>query len=105
MTHIIDVIENTREGAEDFAMDIAKCDADFIGDNGNEYLWEDASEFETNAEYAWSIAEKEDTVPEMLEKFVDVWMETDSYYGDYSLKCVEVGNDLLCVSFVFEEND
>ena len=59
MEHITDIIANTKEGAKLFLSIASQCDNDFNGENGPEYLWEDAEGFENNFDYCWSIAEKE----------------------------------------------
>ncbi len=100
MKHITDIIANTREGAKLFLFQTANYDSDFNGDNGYEYLWEDAEGFETNADYCWSIAEKEKTPRLMIEKFISLWMGKDSYYVDYSVEILQ-HEEILFVSLAF----
>ena len=100
MEHITDIIANTREAAHLFLSNASLCDSDFNGDNGYEYLWEDAEGFETNADYCWSIAEKEKTPRLMIEKFISLWMGKDSYYVDYSVEILQ-HEEILFVSLVF----
>ena len=100
MGHITDIIANTREGAKLFLFIASQCDEDFNGNNGPEYLWEDAEGFETNADYCWSIAEKEKTPRLMIEKFISLWMGKDSYYADYSVEILQ-HEEILFVSLAF----
>ena len=100
MEHITDIISNTTEGAKLFLFDAAYYDSDFNGDNGYEYLWEDAEGFETNADYCWSIAEKEKTPRLMIEKFISLWMGKDNYYVDYSVEILQ-HEEMLFVSLAF----
>ncbi len=100
MEHIADIIANTKAGAKLFLFQTANYDSDFNGDNGYEYLWEDAEGFETNADYCWSIAEKEKTPRLMIEKFISLWMGKDSYYVDYSIEVLQ-HEEILFVSLAF----
>lgn len=100
MEHITDIIANTREGAQLFLSNAALCDLDFNGENGPEYLWEDAEGFETNFDYCWSIAVKEKKPRLMIEKFISLWMGKDSYYVNYSVEILQ-HEEILFVSLVF----
>jgi hypothetical protein len=81
-------------------MDLANCDNDFNGENGDEYLWEEAEGFESNAEYCLSIAEQEPTPREMVEKFISMWMSRDYYYEDYDLGVlVRDGNLFISLAY------
>lgn len=100
MEHITDIIANTREAAKLFLFNAIQCDNDFNGENGEEYLWEEAIGFESNAEYCWAEAEKELTPREVIEYFVDLWMGADSYYKDYSVEILQ-HEEILFVSLAF----
>ena len=88
------VINNTKEEAKVLAMKIAEHDGDFNGDNGEEYLWEKAKGFESNAAYAWSEAEKEPTPAKMLGKFFAIWLSDDSYYTYCDWSFIQDNNKL-----------
>lgn len=98
--HITDIIANTREGAKLFLSTAALSDNDFNGENGPEYLWEDAEGFENNFDYCWSIAVKEKKPRLMIEKFISLWMGKDSYYVDYSVEILQ-HEEILFVSLAF----
>ena len=100
MEHITDIIANTKAGAKLFMSIAAQCDNDFNGENGKEYLWEDAEGFESNLEYCLSIAEKESTPKLMIRKFVGLWMGKDNYYLDYDLEILQ-HEEILFVSLAF----
>ena len=100
MEHITDIIANTKEGAKLFLSIASQCDNDFNGENGPEYLWEDAEGFENNFDYCWSIAVKEKKPRLMIEKFISLWMGKDSYYVDYSVEILQ-HEEILFVSLVF----
>jgi hypothetical protein len=100
LEHISDIIANTKESVKLFLFTTANYDSDFNGDNGYEYLWEDAEGFETNAEYCWSIAEKQPTPRAMIETFIGLWMGKDNYYLDYDLEILQ-HEEILFVSLAF----
>lgn len=100
LEHYYDVTENTKEGALSSLMDLALCDNDFNGENGAEYLWEEAEGFESNAAYCLSIAEQEPTPRAMVEKFISLWMGRDYYYEDYDIG-VLVRDDQLFISLAY----
>jgi hypothetical protein len=87
---LLEVSKNNREDVADALMHLADHDADFCGDNGYEYRWEKAKEFETNAEYALSVAREASTIFGMITKFVAIWMADDSYYEDYEVYIKEM---------------
>ena len=100
LEHIAEIIPNTREGAQLFLSNAALCDNDFNGENGPEYLWEDAEGFENNFDYCWSIAEKQPTPRAMIEKFIGLWMGKDSFYLDYHIEVLQ-HEEILFVSLAF----
>ncbi len=100
LENITDIIANTKESAKLFVFTAANYDSDFNGDNGYEYLWENAEGFESNAEYCWSIAEKEATPRAMIQKFVVLWMDRDPFYRDYSIDILQ-HEEILFVSLAF----
>lgn len=89
LEHFYEAIPNTKQDVKDCLFGLIMCDNDFNGENGYEYLWEDAYGFESNADYCWSIAEKKPTPREMIEEFIYLWMGRDAYYYDYSLGILE----------------
>ena len=95
LEHYYEVMKNTKEEATETLMCLADIDNDFNGENGSEYLWEEAKGFESNAAYCLSIAVKEATPAEVVRKFVSLWMEKDAYYSDYDLGVLEEGNKLF----------
>ena len=103
LEHYYEVMPNDKDEVAANLMDLANCDCDFNGENGTEYLWEDAEGFESNAEYCLSIAEKEPTPRAMIEKFISLWMGKDGYYEDYDLGIL-VQDDKLFMSLAYVTN-
>lgn len=102
MHHNYEVIANNKKEAAEYLMDLADYDCDFNGENGLEYLWEEAEGFESNAEYCLAVVTNiEDITPkEMIEKFIAMWMDKDSYYYEYDLGIIEE-DDKLFVSLAY----
>ena len=100
MEHYYEVMPNDKHKVAEYLLSVADCDCDFNGENGDEYLWEEAEGFESNAEYCLSISMNEPTPREMAERFISMWMGRDSYYYDYSVG-VLVKDDQLFVSLAF----
>ena len=102
MNHDYEIMENTKEAAAEYLMDLANCDCDFNGENGLEYLWEEAEGFESNAEYCLAVVTNIEgvTPKEMIEKFISLWMDNDGYYAEYDLGIIEE-DDKLFVSLAY----
>ena len=100
LEHYYEVAENSKMDVSTCLMCLADCDCDFNGENGSEYLWDEAEGFASNAEYCLSIAIKEPTPREMVEKFISMWMGKDGYYEDYDLG-VLVREDKLFISLAY----
>ena len=87
-----DDLEDIRNGL------IALCeyDCDMNGENGEDYLWEEAAGYESNAEYlAAQAISKCETAREMFMYFVDTWMDADrNYYSGYSINFLEDKGEL-----------
>ena len=94
------ITKNTSENVADALLDMASCDCDFNGENGEEYLWEAAEGFESNATFALSVAKEEPTTQEMITKFVDMWMGHDCYYEDYDVS-VEEFDGVIAISVAY----
>ena len=100
LEHYYDIINYDKKAVKDYLLGIADYDCDFNGDNGDEYLWEEAEGFESNAEYCLSIAEQESTLRGMIEKFLSLWVGKDPYYESYDVGIL-AENGKLFVSLAF----
>ena len=100
LKHFCDVVANTKEAMAECLMFMSDFDCDFNGENGLEYLWEEADGFKSNSEYCLSIAEQEPTPIEMAEKFISMWMGRDYYYEDYDLGIL-VRDNYLFISLAY----
>ena len=88
---------------------VALCsdDNDMNGENGDEFLWEEAVSYPSNADYLAAISiSNNETVQGMFEYFVETWMSRDGYYTDYNLEFLEdEREDELIVSFIITHED
>ena len=100
MQHYYDLIPYNKAAVEKYLLGIADYDCDFNGDNGDEYLWDEAEGFDSNAEYCLSIARQEPTLQAMIQKFMSLWMGRDPYYYSYDVGTVAENYNLF-VSIVF----
>lgn len=100
LEHYYDIIDYDKKAVKEYLLGITDCDCDFNGDNGDEYLWEEAEGFGSNAEYCLSIAEQESTLRGMIEKFLSLWMGRDPYYDSYDVGIL-TENGKLFVSLAF----
>jgi hypothetical protein len=97
---LLEVTRYNRDDVMDALAHLGENDADFCGDNGYEYRWDIAKEFETNLEYALSVAQKETTIIGMITAFVDIWMGQDSYYYDYEVSVSEL-NGIVAIAIAY----
>ena len=103
LNHCYEAVPNTKEDVATCLMNLADCDCDFNGENGDDYLWDEAEGFESNAEYCLSEAKEESTPSAMVAKFLDMWMGRDSYYWDYDLGTVVEGDTLfISLAYIIE---
>lgn len=86
-------------------IDLADTDADFSGENGDDYLRDEVREagYESNAEYYAEKVIKEgiengQTQVQMLENYLGVWIGGDSYYKEYDYTWQTDGDDLKAVA-------
>jgi len=95
------LIRKTVKTPEDlvlFLQSFTYIDADISGDNGDEYLWDDARKagYNTNAEFLANYVvenNKGASVKECAKAFTEEWLSRDSYYEDMKLETLEVEPD------------
>jgi hypothetical protein len=115
--NVVIVKGTKREDLDEALLELSTCDADFSGENGVEYLWDEAwgnverkeydsdeddddyeeaePEYSSNAEYVLKAELKDETDHKtIIEKFIDRWILNDSYYKQSQLdvKYDENGN-------------
>lgn len=98
------VKEQTLDSVFDALMSISETDLDFIGENGVEYLWEDATEFESNREYVFNeIRNMENmTLTRAIETFFYMWLRYDNFYQEYDYDIAKDENEnIVAISLAF----
>lgn len=100
LNHCYEVVPYDKNEVESCLLSLADCDCDFNGENGPEYLWEEAEGFESNAKYCISVIKNEANISKMIEKFISMWMGRDSYYHEYDLG-VLVQNHMVFISLAY----
>ena len=86
-TNLIEVEKGNREDLLKALESLCNFDLDFNGSNGVEYAWKETLEagFDNNLEYTLdTVKDIEDDV-ECVTKFVNMWMDGDSYYHEHEL--------------------
>ena len=80
-----DLLEALLSFAEDY-------DNDFNGQNGEEYLWDDAKEagFSSNAEYLLDDLDKAYPTDDrtLIAEYFSEWLGHDNYYHDYDFNII-----------------
>ena len=77
---------------------LAEIDADFNGENGEEYLWEIAKTagYETNADYlANTIVKSDHDFESCVRTYVDEWIGKDFYYKGYEMEILKDKNHYI----------
>lgn len=98
-----EVTMNNKEAVEELLFNISNFDMDFTGENGEEYLWDEARElgFESNASYCMHVAKQETNTEDMVYKFLSMWMQRDcNYYVDYTFS-VRTAGDYIFVALSY----
>ena len=87
---LVKVNGKTREDLLVALANISEIDADFNGDNGIEYLWDnvDSTKYESNMKYLLDTLKDKETDKELIEEYVSSWIDRDSYYKEHILEVV-----------------
>lgn len=82
--------------------DIALCDFDFSGANGEEYLWEIAEKngYESNLDYV-SDNIKSDYFTQVISEFLDMWLGNDDYYDSYEWNWTSVTDGKIVIAITY----
>ena len=85
---LVKVNGKTREDLLVALVSLGEIDADFNGDNGIEYLWDnvDSTKYESNMKYLLDTLKDKETDKELIEEYVSSWIGRDSYYKEHILE-------------------
>ena len=98
---LVKVEGTTRQDLLDALASLGEMDADFCGENGIDYLWENVDEkkYDSNLEYVLDILKDMKTDKEVIEQFVSKWLDNDGYYSDYILDVIyDVNGKAECIA-------
>lgn len=99
-----ETIENINDSTELCNVLSWFSDEDFNGNNGKDYLWEDAEKlgYESNQEYViCHFVDKDDlTLEEKIQTYFDMWLENDSCYIDYQWDLHQVKGNTYTLTLV-----
>ena len=90
-----------RESLLNALRELSYFDCDFNGDNGLDYLWEEAKGFTSNMEYLINEVKDIKDDEECVSRFIEMWMERDSsYYKSYELNVITTKqNQIKTIAF------
>ena len=102
------VFELSRVYEHDIASalaNIAECDADFSGENGEDYLWDKAklAGYDSNLEYCLDAIKDVKLDSEKIKKFMHLWLDNDDYYINPEWKIVcDSYDEIIAIAFASE---
>ena len=94
LTHMTLLVDGTREDIYDALRTFASVDNDFNGENGEEYLVDQAKAkgFASNLEYYISELDQYKDDEQAIKFFMDKWLGSDYYYDEYCCNIIK-GSD------------
>lgn len=78
-----------RESLLDALRNLSDFDRDFNGENGDDYLWEEANGFESNMDYLINKVRKIKDDEDCVNSFFEEWMDNDSYYEKWNVSVLK----------------
>ena len=80
----------TRDDLLDALRELANVDADFNGENGVDYIWKEAKQAgdENNMEHVIRMVRNFQNDEDVIERFVQMWMDNDNYYKEHTVDVV-----------------
>ena len=100
-TNLVTVIPGDRNSLLEALSIIGDFDNDFIGENGPDYLWDEAKRFESNCDYLLHLVKDIPDDNEAVQVFIETWMKHDSnYYAEYGFDTItDENNNVIVISF------
>lgn len=83
---VVEVNSNKKEDVLEALSFLMDFDNDFIGENGEDYLWDEAREkgFKCNRDYLLHEVSEHECYSDMIEEYITTAMERDNNYYDYT---------------------
>ena len=86
-------LENVKIGNRESLLDalrsLSDFDRDFNGENGDDYLWEEANGFESNMDYLINKVREIKDDEDCVISFFEEWMDNDSYYEKWNVSVLK----------------
>ncbi len=99
---VAEAIKGNKESIICALNEIASIDHDFNGENGSEYLWEEAEGYESNMDYVADTIEGY-TPQALVYKYLSMWLGRDNYYNSYDYRVLEMSDSdtvIIVVSYI-----
>ena len=94
--------EELKANVLDALADFGVNDNDFNGENGAEYLWEQAKGFESNRDYLLDKVAKIDDIGKMIYEYFDKWLGCDGYYDSYAYNIIRnEANEIVAIALAY----
>ena len=87
-------LENVKVGNRESLLDalrsLSDFDCDFNGENGDDYLWEEANGFESNMDYLINKVREIKDDEDCVNSFFEEWMDNDrNYYEEWNVSVLK----------------
>ncbi len=87
-------LENVKVGNRESLLDalrsLSDFDCDFNGENGDDYLWEEANGFESNMDYLINKVREIKDDEDCVNSFFEEWMDNDrNYYEKWNVSVLK----------------
>ena len=87
---MVKVNGKTREDLIVALQNLGELDEDFCGGNGIEYLWKhvDKNKYTSNMQYLLDTLKDKNSDKELIEEYVNTWINSDNYYKEHILDVI-----------------
>lgn len=93
-----------KDNLEEALRELAEHDADFCGENGDEYLWEETREagFETNLDFVLDEIKDTKDDEEKINEFIERWILSDNYYKNPEYQIITKNYEVRGIAIAYE---
>lgn len=101
---VAEAIKKDKESIINALNEIASIDYDFNGENGEEYLWEEAKGYESNMDYVSKTVDGY-TPQALVYNYLNLWLGRDNCYSSYDYQVLEMSDSdtlIIVVSYIID---
>ena len=103
---VAEATKKDKESIINALNEIASIDCDFNGENGEEYLWEEAKAkgYKSNMDYVSHTVDGY-TSQAIVYKYLSMWLGRDNYYSSYDYQVLELSDSdtlIIVVSYIID---